>query len=524
LPVLWISGASGAGKSVLALQLAQALLASGDIEAVSWLESYASLLPDALTHANTEKVPVLIQGDDLFAPENRDPVVWDNVGRRALSGDFHPRTAILTCGPTEHFRAFERQVHRHSGLRLVALEIPNFDAVERDHFHEWYQEYTQSQVPRSNDPIILVATWIYELHREEAITPKDFAIRFDDRLHELGLGDIGRTCLALNLYGLPAPDILFQNNRAALHQLFSEGVWRLSTPTLQNSAGRFFHPAVCRLVYEALVPQSEHTARAVDMARGFSAMLAEGAAADAFLQWIGANRQGGIRSIGAALLEEKLRAALLRALWDECFAHQEPTTHVTPRLLYWHQALVRSEIPRPPAATTQIGRWWEATHSHELPWPLLYQMVWDDADPNRRQEMFQKGVKWANHNCESGAWHWLYRRIFTHRPADEDIRFLGIFWLHQNLEHPYFSSVWRGLVDTIDRKNLFEYKELIKIALKAIPIQPTTPADFPMWKRTAELGAENKEICRAVFCKAARRPNPYKLRMVLMFYDGGLSL
>ena len=158
------------------------------------------------------------------------------------------------------------------------------------------------------------------------------------------MASAGHTALALNLYGLKAPENLFANRRPELMQLVSERIWRLAHPEAGTLAGRFFHPQISRLIYDALVPREETTRRAEDIALGFDAMLEEGEPADAFLGWLGSGKIGKKRTRGAMLLDEPMRVEILRALWHSCFLRRGTTLDVTPRLARWHQAALGAEI------------------------------------------------------------------------------------------------------------------------------------------------------------------------------------
>jgi len=510
LPVFWITGTSGAGKSVLALQVAQALLANGDVEAVNWLESYADVLPGALANASTRVVPLLIQGDDLFALENRKRAVWDEVGRRALEGGFHRRTAILTCGPPEHFREFRREANRHRGLRLVSFEIKEFSADEKIDFHAWYQNYTGEHVPWTNQAIILVATWIYELHRQQQITPEEFANRFHSRLEELGIRNIGRSALALNLYGLPAPDTLFQGHRPALEQMLTEGVWRLSSPSLQNFAGRFFHPSVCKLVYEALVEPSIRSARATDIARGFDAMLSEGEPADAFIGWLGTQKIGRKKSKGAALLDEAMRRAILLALWEGAFAHREPTEPMVGRLSRWHRALVDGKIQRPPETKACLRSWWQPLPLEDTRWGHLFEMIWEDASDEDRRIISSTGQKWLGTQCSHPKWPWIFVRLAQYESESSELRALGQSWVGANGAHPWWSYAWIYLAQTAERVAHLERSRLAAAALRAIPQQPDIAADLKVWNLAIDLGVDHDDLTQAIVAKLTSATNPYK--------------
>ncbi|MGH7944995.1 MAG: hypothetical protein ACREF9_08310 [Opitutaceae bacterium] len=224
---------------------------------------------------------MIVVGDDLYSPDNRDPAIWREVGELSADQTFPGRFAILTCGPLEQLKAFRRECERHRTLDSVEIVTEALNPDERAAYHAWYQERTGAEVPLSKEEIFVAVAWIYELYREEKLTPEAFARRFDKRLQELGMAQAGNAALALNLYGLNAPEALFTDHRADLAQLVSERIWRLAKSGTGTLAGRFFHPQISRLIYDALVPREESVHRAEDIARGFDAMLEEGEAADA---------------------------------------------------------------------------------------------------------------------------------------------------------------------------------------------------------------------------------------------------
>ena len=98
---------------------------------------------------------------------------------------------------------------------------------------------------------------MYELHRRERLTLEAFAERFDRRLGELGLREAARGALALNQYQFAAPAALILGLEAQLDQLLSEDVYRAGAPEATPRQGRFFHPEVCRVLYDSLVETTE---------------------------------------------------------------------------------------------------------------------------------------------------------------------------------------------------------------------------------------------------------------------------
>jgi hypothetical protein len=231
LPIFWISGPSGSGKSVLLLQILKELLATSEVEAINFIESYSHALPRALDNASGASIPIAIAGDDLYSPDNRDPAIWREIGELGASRIFSNRCAIVTCGPAEQLRAFRRECSRHRAFDLVEIPTEPLSLDEQSAYHCWYQERTSSQVSLSRESIFVAVAWIYELYREQQLTPESFALRFETRLEELGIAREGKAALALNLYGLQAPETLFKEHRAELVQLKNEQIWRLANPS-----------------------------------------------------------------------------------------------------------------------------------------------------------------------------------------------------------------------------------------------------------------------------------------------------
>ncbi|MGO9740694.1 MAG: hypothetical protein ACLPN5_04105 [Roseiarcus sp.] len=511
-PVFWICGPSGAGKSVLVLQVAGKLLAEGQVEAVNFVEAYAHALPRALDNAVGASIPMIVAGDDLYSPDNRDQASWREIGELSASRRFPARFAILTCGPLEHLKAFKRDCERYQAFQTVEIKIEALDLEERVAYHAWYQERTGAEVPLSREEIFVAAAWIYELHREQRLTPEAFATRFDGRLRELDIARAGRAALALNLYGLKAPEALFANRRAELAQLVGERIWRLASPSAGTLTGRFFHPQISRLIYDALVPRAELVRRAEDMARGFDAMLEEEEPADAFLAWLGSKKIGKNRGHGALMLDEAMRVEILRALWP-CFRERGAVHEVVPRLLRWHHTAREAGINlEASGAKGRIQSWWRATEEDAPSWGLLFQMVWDTAEPERTA-LVERGRTWLETHMDTGSWPWVYQRLLEYTAADSRLRALGLQWLEVNPAGPNWPRVWGTLFETLKRSvwTQDEIEELRRLVLVAIPIQPESEADLAVWERTAKLDPPELSLLNAVMRKLAIVRSPYKV-------------
>ena len=476
VPIFWISGPSGAGKSVLLLQVLKELLANGELEAVNFIESYSHVLPRALDNASGSTTAIALAGDDPYSPENRDPQIWREVGEIGATQKFPSRFAIFTCGPSEQLRAFRRECERHRTFDLVEISTEPLNADEQVAYHSWYQRRTGTGVPLSKEAIFVAVAWIYELYREEKLTPESFAIRFNGRLEELGIGREGKAALALNLYGLKAPESLFKGHRAELAQLINERIWRLSNPSTGTLTGRFFHPQISRLIYEVLVPRTELIRRAEDIAFGFDSMLDESELADAFLGWLGSGKIGKARTRGALLLDEAMRIEILKAIWPS-FASRFDREDSIPRLFRWHQAALTAEIDlRAIGVKSRIDSHWAGMGEDELAWSLFFQMVWDMGTLAERQSLFEKGRQWLEVHMDQGSWTWVYRRLLAFAPSDVAVRAYGLRWLERNLSAPFWPGVWGALYETRDNAQTDDQLRLVSLSIHAIPLQPEAPS------------------------------------------------
>ena len=514
IPVFWIRGPSGAGKSVLLLQLARELVSEGDVDAVNFVESYAGTVPRALDYASDTSTDTLIVGDDLYSPNNRDPAVWAEVGVLSATKNFPGRCAILTCGPLEQLQAFRHECERHRSLDLTEIMLGPLDCAERSAYHTWYQERTGARVPLSGEPIFAAVAWTYELHREEKLTVYAFAKRFDQRLQELELRTAGHAALALNLYGLNAPEALFASKRPELAQFRSERIWRLANPGTGNLTGRFFHPQISRLIYEALALPGENLRLAEDIARGFDAMLEDGEGADAFLNWLGPRKIGKSRTGGGLQLDESMRVEILRALWP-IFRRRGATEDALPRLLRWQQAARHAGIDLVATGIKKwVHAWWRDLDESARPWALLFQMVWDAADEADLPALAQTGTHWLDMMSDTTSWPWVYNRLIQFSPGDAALRSLGLRWLADHRAHTSWPGVWGGLFatrDSLDATQTGEPATLLRLALEAIPVQPESDADLKVWERTVTLGPPMVEFANAVVRKLVTARSPYKI-------------
>jgi hypothetical protein len=502
IPVFWIVGPSGVGKSVLLLQLMRELVLQGEAEVANYLGEFAHTVPRALEYWSGISERAVIIVDDLYAPENRDPEIWRQIAETAFTTTWPRSPWILTCGPTEQFKAFSREAYRHSELQLFEICISAMKLEQQGAYHDWYEQRTGSRVPVTKEPILIAAAWTYELYRQEGLSPEAFAIRFDTRLKDLGLGDSALSAISLNQYGLDAPAALFNGREAEVDQLTSEQIYRLAHPGKVVRQGRFFHPQIAKILYDAIVPQTEVRRRAEDLARAFSAMLDNGEAADTFLEWL---------SVPASL-SASLKKELLFAMWN-AFRERGPVEHIAPRLKRWHDmarsALLNfNELGVAPC----VWGWLETTPEDAQHWGLLFQVMWDEADEAQRCLLYLRAEEWLPRYFDRGSWNYVWQRLWMYRSMSRELVDLGFLWLYDNPTHPGWGRVWQCMFDSGVRE-----PDLLRTALDALPRQPDSPADLPIWEKIEALHPEEGDFLGAIIRKLACILSPHKMDLGVEF-------
>ena len=503
VPVFWLVGSSGVGKSVLLLQAIRELMLRGHVEGVHYLGSYASSLPAGLRHAIHSDEQTVIALDDIYAPGNRDGDWLQESLEAIFSANWSRPPWIVTCGPKEQLKAFKRKTSEPE-IQVVEIAIPNLSRTEQSAYHAWYQDRTASSVPMVNDSILMAAAWTYELLRRENLTPQAFAERLDQRLVELDLQLPARAALALNQFQFEAPSALFSGREAALDQLRSEDVYRVGAGAASRQ-GRFFHAAICRVLYDCWVESGASRERAVDLARGFGSMIDEGdESAAKFLSWLPGDKSGDA-------LPTPVFMETLSALWPE-LEKRCPREDTVPLLFRWSEMLQKNDVPVELGAIRQIRKWLDETSATAITWGLLYQTVWD-LQQSAREDLFQLGMGWLRTSTEAVPWNFVWQRLWGHRTGDADLIEVGLNWLRDHPAAVGWGRVWQKL---LTQKAL--YGVLLAPTLEAIPLQPESTFDLPMWTLAEKhLIPDQTALLGAVLRKLVQVRSPYKQRQGIDF-------
>jgi hypothetical protein len=147
LPLFWIQGRSGCGKSVALLHLLSNLEQQG-YGPILWLGNKVNLLPEAIRLSRdlqeSQSQQVLIGLDDPCSPEKADAVqAWQQAVtllediRQGGNKDLLP--VLFCCGPTEQSRWLEDEFSDEVSLEIYELPETSEDIYE---LQDWFRQRT----------------------------------------------------------------------------------------------------------------------------------------------------------------------------------------------------------------------------------------------------------------------------------------------------------------------------------------------------------------------------------------------
>lgn len=176
IPVFWIQGDSGSGKSVALLHLAADLKQIGHV--VLWLGATIVNLPKAFELARILKSPrpagtkVIIVLDDPFAPDS-DRKYWEVaygfVSDLIATDNRRDLPYIVCCGPTDHRSRFKRELEMMQVVELAApFSVGRLASEERRQFIKFLSARLSIDILRDAEeetvedlPVLLAWRWAW---------------------------------------------------------------------------------------------------------------------------------------------------------------------------------------------------------------------------------------------------------------------------------------------------------------------------------------------------------------------------
>jgi hypothetical protein len=482
--VLWLSGRSGAGKSVLLIQLLRHLVLQG--RRVLWLGGDAGLLDQALRGLEglpAGEGPEYIAVDDLYDRDAREHLELaalagyiDEQGRRTWP-------LIITCGPTEFADAFV-DATRFRGFEVTAAPVNPLGSDEAADFLGWARVACGVSASEHGEAIVqaqqgqgLFVSIASELEFGDL---REFGARFCARVSAASLRDPLRPLLALNRLYLRAPlRWLSMVEREALEAINREGDFSLLEVVPGNPLVRLTHPHLSDAIYRALLKPPTPWAFANDLATAFERAVDEGD------DQLYARLLRTFSASDRSLVADRLVDADMTALAARCVSK-------------W-RSLPTGGDRRVQADAAVSWACWRAAHANlgsseaELIDIALGSLdAWPDSDPRQSY------------------WPAYWWRLWQAAPQSESLR----IWANQRitseggLRLPQWSRIWEALVDIdSDLSRLGLAPALADAAKRWLALSHERPDWHFVWKKLPKREATDILTARDLALAELERPS-----------------
>lgn len=188
LPLFWIGGASGSGKSVALLQVLSQLYERG-YHNILWLENTAQLAEaiaygQQLQQSNDSQVFIAIDDPYIPAVQAQAADHWqaalDSVYEQRRDNQVELLPVVVCCGPTEQKELFRKD----ENAAFISLKFrPLSNAVSDEDIavlSDWFRKRTGREPPTVNNKKALLVQIFFEWSVGESL--EDFAKRFRKRI------------------------------------------------------------------------------------------------------------------------------------------------------------------------------------------------------------------------------------------------------------------------------------------------------------------------------------------------------
>ena len=485
LPVHWIAGASGAGKSVLMLQALQ-ILAESDEVVVHSVSHVPGRLRDALGYWQaTGEAPVVIAIDDLYAPAYRESPAWEEVVAMSIEMEIKTRIVVLTTGPDDYLEAFKKFAKREEAFDLTPVQIPDLSPDEKERFGAWFEARTGARVDPPREAVFVEAAFRAEIQRAGSADLGEFAQRFAERVAEAGAIEAVRSTLFLNSRGFGAPASLFEGHVAELDRLVRE---KIATRDAEDAGSiALFHPRLAAALYRSMVDPTATEDRAQDLLRGLEALLPTSESASALLKTL--------RSLGGAT-----RRRFLELAWDRIWAAYPQGEHVG-LIVPWMFAGISTGLVGPKSEyVPRLMEWGFADTTRSTGTEVICKILPRFSPAEVREAFPAAAHDWLERHQDDPLWGRVLIVAMSLGGEIEKLVRLAIEWLEGNPDHPEWGRVFAFVVEHDPGSR--------RLAVGALEDAPVSTADPVIWEVALAESGDHELILAKVtrrLCREATR-------------------
>jgi len=292
----WIHGRSGSGKSVLLLQLMQAMVLLKHAQVFWFYSEESEKLYDLFEKWATQGIdlnePLFVFIDDFNTPLTRDLAENKSISNLLRNPKYSnvDWPVVITCSPPEYLEDF-RSGGKDENFRIKEWEIPTIDVDESKQLIQWFEARTgkKSKIGKAFEQpeglalSMLFELWYYAQYKDAVGQNEDvmraFGLRFKTRLDSLNLTDVIAPILALNRLYIWPPNSWLEELTAKQRDAFTILVEDkdFSILAIEKSPSGFVrltHPHLSDVIYQAIRPKNTHRiTRANDLAFSFEKAL-----------------------------------------------------------------------------------------------------------------------------------------------------------------------------------------------------------------------------------------------------------
>ena len=451
--VFWLSGRSGAGKSVLLLQTLERLVCEG--WRVLWLKGDAELLEPALRaikETHEQDRPDFIAIDDLYDRDARNRIDLSRLGEFIDESDHQNWPMILTCGPTEFADSFEEDA-TYRGFNLNCYQITPIAAQEAEEIEAWYQQRTCKPAQRGTaftqaaeeDNGLFISLAVELAHGDL----KTFAQRFARRVQ---LNDLNKALLlplALNRLYLRAPfDWLAREDREKLATLNHEGDFNLLETADEGQIVRLTHPHLANALYLALRKPANNEAYTNDLVDTFHRALTEqNANLVSQLLRLFSGREQGMAIDRLSIVKLPDLALKCAKHWHELPPVASDADSLADMATSWACWATTAPNITSTMETKVLSAALNSLEDAHKVWPICWQHLAKHYPKN--EELFSWAVTHLSNPLfiSHPTWSFVWEHCLQHDPNHSEIwHNIGLEWLQCSLRRPDWHIVWQKLL------------------------------------------------------------------------------
>jgi hypothetical protein len=470
IPVLWIDGRSGCGKSVLLLEVMEHLVVK-DLASVIWFANgteEVKVVVEQMTKSEEYLKPDFLMVDDIYDPQSRDDLDLPRLTRLIVHSGITTWPILITCGPTEFRQDFERDC-RAEGFNVTSWHLGPLEPDETTMLRTWFHSRTgRLSAPgvASTEPHGLMISVVFELEHGDL---RPFANRFRHRLVQDQLDGVLSIPLALNrLYIWTPRQWLSADEEERLERLNQDGDF--SVLSLEGGGKDVFkltHPHLSNAIYRALHPESIPGIFARHLVIAFSRALSSHPPTAVRLLRAIASNSSRLEIVD----EEELIRGITEAWnnWNKVGVSRGTLAEMWVDWARWNarQPIVGNSLLMSPLETAI-----STLDSNHPKWTLLWSRLWSCAPG--APTLMNHALEWLPSHFEAAGWFSVWLQVTElaiqydrglNITSETAIRLchIGSEWVKEYPHGVGWSRVWQTLVNAPDFISPSLYKEVIEV-------------------------------------------------------------